>query len=53
MLFYIMQIHINLSEYYPLMCKNQTDQWDKNGKVFLTLEKEEKKSKFVLILMQE
>lgn len=49
-----MQIHGNLSEHYPFMCKTQTDQWGTNGNVFLTLEKEEKKRvRFFLILTQE
>lgn len=38
-----MQIHINLSKYYVFMCKSQSDQWDTNGKVNLTLEKGKKK----------
>lgn len=38
---YIMQEHMNLSKHYVFICKPQTDQWDTNGKVNMTLEKGE------------
>lgn len=42
---YIMQKVINLSKHSVFMCKSQTDQWDTNGKMNMTLENRKKKKK--------
>lgn len=38
-----MQKVINLSKHSVFMCKSQTDQWDTNGKMNMTLENRKKK----------
>lgn len=42
---YIMQKVSNLSKHSVFMCKSQTDQWDTNGKMNMTLENRKKKKK--------